>query len=694
MRNSISNKLIVLILSIVLCGNFLLPHNVTAAELTTIDRLAADTDEQAAIEIAMKLNPGIVPAVVLASPDSLSEALAGVPLAKQKDAPLLWVGKSPKESQDVMEFILDHCDKEGMIYILGNENTISQSFESTLEELGYKKGQIKRLGGKDKYETAVEIAKSLEYTGNPIYITTGENYSQAMGAAVVAGVQESPILFLPYKGDIPKSVINYLKQMVKKGASLQVVGNSKVLPDAVLSKLKTKVSLKKDLNRISGTDIYEITAKINKKTWLTKQTSGEKAIPWLFLTLGGSYTYSIPGAVLAAQAGAPLVFIDETIPTVSASLLKDIYKWNKGKSSSTKKQITVLGGIDVIPIETVAEADSLFSLGQSIAGKAQVWTYAGLSSYSEPSYGVKGEGNNIIISDSWSHTLQIISGDKVEMLTGNSGPLDEYGRPTGDYKNGLATVAMLNMPKGIAMDKKGHLYVADSANGAIRVVDKQGYVKTLVSGLKFPTGIVISASGDLYVTETLNHRILKISPQGQWTVLAGGGYTISNGAPVGAFADGIGEESKFNEPRDLDIDTEGNLYVADTGNQRIRKITPEGKVTTIAGSGTDLIDGTSYIAGGYQDGEGTSVKFNFPLGLAVGEDKTIYVADSYNHCIRKISPEGAVSTIAGTAEAGKRDGLANRTQFNIPGDVLIWDNEHLLIVDQGNALLRMYYQGN
>lgn len=695
MRNSLSKKIILIILSIALCGNLLIPQNVTAAELTSIERLAGDTDYQTAIEIALKINPGIAPAVVLASPDNVLDALVGVPLAKQKEAPLLWLGKNPRKSEEVLNFINEHCDKMGKIYILGNEEAISQSFESALEVLGFNKEQIIRLGGKDAYETAVEVAQRIEYKGNPIYITTGENYSHAISAAVTAGVQESPILFVPSKGVIPKSVINYLNKKVKEGASLQVIGNSKVIPDAVLSEIKSKVNglEGEELERISGSNIYNLTATLNKQIWMSKQIWEGEAIPWLFITSGRRYTDSISGAVLAAQAEAPLIFVNETIPTISTSLLQNIYKWNRKIGGSIKHQITIIGGLEAIPQETVTELDSLFTFGETLAGKAQVRTYAELNQYSEPSYGVKGEDHELIISDSRSHTLQII-GEDINLLTGNNKGLDEYGRPAGGYRDGKATKAMLNVPKGIARDENGILYVADCANGAIRTVDQQGYVRTLVKGLNHPTDIVISNTGELYVTDTLNHRILKINSKGQWTVLAGGGYTLNDGEPVGAFADGIGEKAQFNEPQGIDIDKEGNIYVADTGNQRIRKVSPEGVVTTIAGSGTELMDGTSYIMGGYKDGEGAKARFNSPLGLAVGEDKVIYVADSFNHCIRKISPEGIVSTLAGSTEPGKRDGLATRTQFNTPSDILIWDNGSLLIVDQGNALLRIYYDNN
>lgn len=694
-------KIAILTLITFLSGSFLVPQNgVNAAELSSIERLAGQTKIETALEIALKLNPGITPAVVLASPTSYFDALAGIPLAQQKEAPLLWVGQTPQENDDVLEFIKDHCDEKGLIYILGGEGVIPQSFETALQELGYKQEQIVRLGGSNRYETAIKIAQRLEYKENPIIITSGKDYSQVSGVAAIAAAQDSPVLFLPSEGNIPQSVIDYLNKIGIEGeVSLQIIGDPTVISESMLAKLSSKVTGLDPvrIERLSGGDRYDLMAKVNEQAFLKAlPVSDDKTpIPQIVLTIGKDYADGIPGAVLAAKIGAPLIFINETLPQSGVSLLKDIQHWNKQMSSSFF-QVTVLGGLIALPPQVVAEADSLFTVGQPLGGNAQVWTYAELYHSSVPSYGVQGEGNSLIVSESSHfHTLQAIHEDKtISLRTGQSSAVDEYGMPIGGYQDGLATEAMFNAPKGIARDEKGILYVADSGNGAIRTLDQKGNVKTLVKGLKHPTGIVLNSTGDIYVTETLNHRILRIDTQGQWTVFAGGGYTLREGESVGAFADGKGEQAQFNEPQGLAIDDEGNLYVADSGNQRIRRVSPEGIVTTLAGSGMEQIENTSYILGGYKDGEGKNAQFNFPLGLAVGKDKTIYVADSFNHCLRRITPEGVVSTLAGAPESGKKDGLAALAQFNTPSDVLLGKDGSLIIVDQGNALLRVYYPPN
>src|SRR5689334_8095985 len=151
-----------------------------------------------------------------------------------------------------------------------------------------------------------------------------------------------------------------------------------------------------------------------------------------------------------------------------------------------------------------------------------------------------------------------------------------------------------------------------------------GSPKTLAD----PFGVAVAEDGVVYFSDAgESNRIQKIAPDGSVTTLAGG----SEG-----FADGTGAQASFNTPSGIAIDADGNLYVADTGNNRIRKVTPQGVVTTVAGDGT----------AGYVDGQAAQARFNGPIGVAVGGDGNIYVADTYNDRIRRISPEGQVTTIA------------------------------------------------
>jgi sugar lactone lactonase YvrE len=161
----------------------------------------------------------------------------------------------------------------------------------------------------------------------------------------------------------------------------------------------------------------------------------------------------------------------------------------------------------------------------------------------------------------------------------------------------------------------------------------------------------VDESGNLFLTD--DNLIRKIDTSGNPTVVAGSGDP--------GFADGMGKRAAFAYPAGLAVDSSGNLFVADTGNHRIRKIDPTGRVTTLAGSGRP----------GYADGTGTTAQFHFPLGVTVDEDGNVYVADRSNRRIRKIDANGTVSTLAGSGIAGVVDGPGATAQFKSPAGILV-----------------------
>jgi serine/threonine protein kinase, bacterial len=203
--------------------------------------------------------------------------------------------------------------------------------------------------------------------------------------------------------------------------------------------------------------------------------------------------------------------------------------------------------------------------------------------------------------------------------------------------------ATFNSPLGVAVDISGNVYVADYENDLIRKITPGGLVSTLagktgVTGLvdgadtaarfNLPQGLAVDASGNIYVVDNGNNAIRKITPDGVVSTLAGSGATGS--------ANGTGKSASFNSPFGIAIDAAGNVYVADSGNNLIRKITPDGVVSTFAGSGVK----------GAGNGTGAAASFNTPAGLAVDAAGNIYVSDENNNLIRKISTAGAVTTIA------------------------------------------------
>ena len=210
------------------------------------------------------------------------------------------------------------------------------------------------------------------------------------------------------------------------------------------------------------------------------------------------------------------------------------------------------------------------------------------------------------------------------------------------HQDGPTTAATFSFPARLALAAGGQLYVGDTVDGAVRVISREGMVGTAVgleantgsrdgqgSQARFnhPRGVAVDASRTVYVADTLSHTIRKVSPEGTVSTFAGK-------AGMSGSDDGSGGDARFNGPEGIALDTHGNVYVADKGNYLIRKITPDGAVSTFAGS-----------RGQAGDLDGTPGAFYSPSGLAVGPDDSVYVADLGAHKVRKVSPEGVVSTV-------------------------------------------------
>ena len=186
--------------------------------------------------------------------------------------------------------------------------------------------------------------------------------------------------------------------------------------------------------------------------------------------------------------------------------------------------------------------------------------------------------------------------------------------------------------------------------------DTNGFVDATGAAARFdwPRGVAMDAAGNVYVADYNNNRIRKVSPTGVVTTLAG----TNSG-----FADGTGAAAQFNGPIGVAVDSNGIIYVADYNNHRIRKVTPAGVVTTLAGT-------NSSYGNSYADGTGAAAKFYNPSGVAVDASGNVYVADEFNDRIRKVTPTGVVTTLAGT-NGGFADGPGATARFTSPRGVAV-----------------------
>ncbi len=373
-----------------------------------------------------------------------------------------------------------------------------------------------------------------------------------------------------------------------------------------------------------------------------------------------------------------------TTPALSATSMFWVRVQNScGQADSTTATMTVLQGgvpsLSVLSISTVAGTPGVKGSRDGSASSAQFFDPLGIA--------VAPDGT-MYVCDRGNHTVRIITPGTVSTLAGLA--------TVSGTDDGIVNWARFNQPDGIILGKSGDLYVADTYNHTIRKVTTGGVVSTFAgkpgepgsqegagaaARFRLPRGLAIDQDGTLYVADG-NLTIRKVTSQGVVSTLAG-----STGQS--ASTDGQGSAARFVDPAGIALDAAGNVYVSDGWSHTIRRITAGGLVTTFAG-----------LAGqpGSQDGTGSAARFYLPAGLAIGPDGHLYVADRYNSTIRRITtvadaaagvPAGKVTTIAGTAGVfGPADGTGAAAQFSQPIHIAFDSNWNLFISDAGNSTIR------
>ena len=301
---------------------------------------------------------------------------------------------------------------------------------------------------------------------------------------------------------------------------------------------------------------------------------------------------------------------------------------------------------------------------------------------------VDGAGN-LYIADRDNHRIRKVDAAGVISTVAGGGRRGNRGY-SGD--GGPAVAAQLYNPSDVALDGAGNLYIADSFNNRIRKVDAAGVISTVAGDgtwgyggdggaavaaqLAGPSAVAVDGAGNLYIADTDNNRIRKVDAAGVISTVAGTGRSGYSGDGGAAVA------AQLQDPGAVALDGAGNLYFSDQSNQRIRKVDAAGVISTVAGDGTQGFGGDG--------GAATAAQLYWPSGVALDGAGNLYIGDGNNQRIRKVDAAGVISTVAGTGTAGfSGDGAAaTAAQLNYPGRVALDGAGNLYIADRFNNRIR------
>jgi sugar lactone lactonase YvrE len=287
--------------------------------------------------------------------------------------------------------------------------------------------------------------------------------------------------------------------------------------------------------------------------------------------------------------------------------------------------------------------------------------------------------------------LSVVAGTGIEGYSGDGGP---------------ATLAQLDAPSGLLIDTTGALVVADHHNGCMRRIDANGVINAIVGYCgrqgyngdgKFPAlktkfddpiGIVEDSTGTMFVADEQNARVRRVTPDGVVSTILGGGKTPLPDAPNGT----LGTSIEMSHPSYLAFDPSGNLYVSDFLWNQVVRIDPQGRITHIAGTGAAGFGGDG--------GPATSALLDFPTGLALDARGRLYIDDSFNNRIRMVDAQGRISTVVGggpfgfgTGSYSGDGGKATAATLNQPSGIALSSDGRLFIADQGNNVVRVLQPG-
>ncbi len=337
----------------------------------------------------------------------------------------------------------------------------------------------------------------------------------------------------------------------------------------------------------------------------------------------------------------------------------------------------------------------LLSSVAAIAQQYTISTYAGDAPPPTPAPGISASIGDLggVAADAAGNVF-FASSNCVFRLDANGTLTRVAGNARAGYSGdgGPATSAQLSGPNGIALDKAGNLYIADTDNHRVRKVSPPGVISTIAGNgtggysgdggpatsaeLSYPAGVAVDSAGNVYIADEDNNRIRRVTQSGVIGTFAGNGTQGSSGDG------GPGAGAELNEPFGVAVDSAGNLYIADTFNSRIRKVTPSGVMVALAGSGTVGFSGDG--------GPADDAELAFPWAVAVDAGGNLYIADTFNNRVRKVTPSGVITTVAGDGIQGYSgdEGPAARSELYTPCGVAVNAAGNLYLADYSNYRIR------
>jgi serine/threonine-protein kinase len=390
-------------------------------------------------------------------------------------------------------------------------------------------------------------------------------------------------------------------------------------------------------------------------------------------------TDTITGTGFSAQSAGDSVYFNGAVAAIVQATTTQLIVTVPAEATTGKVIVKVGDSSATGPVYTVLAVASDSVIVSTLAG-------SGVEGYKDGAdtmasfgyvYGLAADlSGNVFVADGMNMVLRKITpAGAVSTIPGGTRNSPAFG--TGPY---------IFVPMGVAVDQYDTLFVANLVNGYILTEFNDVYAvlagdraespqnNFAVDTFASPRGPAVDKNGNVYIADYNHAAIKKINPEGLVSLMAGGTLMYSIGV------DGTGASATFNEPTGVAVDDQGNVFVADYLDERIRKITPAGVVTTFAGNNNGLVASI--------DGVGTGAYFSGPMGIAIDANNNLYVTDYPTNKIRKITAAGVVTTIAGTGAAGSADGAGHTATFNGPTGITVDGGGNIYVSDAGNYKIR------